>query len=168
VGKKRLDKVCGFLEKVLKSLIIILMAVMVVLIFANVICRYFLGSAIAWSEEISRFILIWMAFFGAILAYINNEHLGLDLVVRKLPVRLGCAVETIAYLLIAYSLCLLITGGYALAENSITWLSPATGTSYGYVYMIVPICASIMLVQTGCKLIKKLRIVFTGKEEISC
>jgi TRAP-type C4-dicarboxylate transport system permease small subunit len=168
VEKRRLEKVYGFLEKALKSLIIILMAVMVVLIFVNIICRYFLGAAIAWSEEVSRFILIWIAFLGTILAYVNNEHLGLDLVIRKLPVRLGGVVETIAYLLIAYSLCLLIKGGYALAEHSMSWLSPATGTSYGSVYMVVPICASIMLVQTGYKLIKKLRIVLAGKEEIAC
>ena len=161
------------LETILKYVIFLFMAFIVVLVFSNVISRYFLGAAIAWSEEISRFLLIWMAFFGTILAYIRDEHLGLDLVVKKLPPRAAAAVGIVAHLLIAYALWLIINGGYDLAMRSMDWLSPATSTSYGLIYLVVPVTCAVMVLQTAFKIARFVKQLLRGnaedtKEGVSC
>lgn len=80
-----IEKIYGVCEKILRYITGVLLAGMVVVVFSNVISRYFLNAAIAWSEEISRFMLIWLVFLGANLAYINDEHLGLDILVKAVP-----------------------------------------------------------------------------------
>ena len=83
-----LDKAYSILQKTIRFMLCVLLTCMVVIVFANVICRYYLNAALAWSEEVTRFMLIWMVFLGAVLAYVNDEHLGLDILVKSLPRRL--------------------------------------------------------------------------------
>ena len=167
-GKGKFSTIFNALGKVLNFVIFILMALIVIIVFTNVICRYFIGSAIAWSEEVSRFMLIWLSFLGAILAYIRDEHLGLDIVVKKLSVKAAAIVGIITDLLIVYALWLIISGGYSLAQQSMDWLSPATSTPYGYVYLAVPICGWVMLLQTCFKIAHHVKKLITGKEELPC
>jgi TRAP-type C4-dicarboxylate transport system permease small subunit len=55
-----------------------MLAVMVVLVFGNVVLRYGFNSGIAVSEELSRFIFVWLVFLGSVLAARRREHLGMD------------------------------------------------------------------------------------------
>jgi TRAP-type transport system small permease protein len=64
------------LEKIARGIAGILITGMVLIVFSNVIGRYFLNSALAWSEEISRFMMIWLVWFGAVLAFITTSTSG--------------------------------------------------------------------------------------------
>ena len=154
-----IDKVYALIIKTIKYAVAILLVCMVIIVFSNVISRYFLKAALAWSEEVSRFMFIWLVFLGAVLAYQSNEHLGLDLITKKLPKKIGLVVAIICDLIVMYALFLITVGGQDLAIQSWKWLSPATSVSYGIVYLIVPICGGLMLLQTVLKLyyhVKKL------------
>lgn len=147
-----IDKVYAISQKLIKYAVAILLTGMVVVVFSNVVSRYFLKIAIAWSEEVSRFMFIWLVFLSAILAYANDEHLGLDILGKKLPEKIGQVVAVICDLIVMYALYLLTAGGQDLAVQSWKWLSPATSFSYGIVYLVVPICGGLMLLQTLLKL----------------
>ena len=69
-----LDLYCAFL----KGVIALCLAVMVVLVFGNVVLRYGFNSGIAISEELSRWLLVWLTFLGAIVAVREHSHLGVD------------------------------------------------------------------------------------------
>ena len=159
-----LDRMLNLLSKVLNLIISILLSLMVIIVFSNVIGRYFLHSALAWSEEISRFLFIWMVLFGSILAYVNDEHLGLDLLVRSLPVKAAQGVAVIADILILYAISLITAGGYRMTVESWTWLSPAASVPYGYVYVVVPFCGGILFIQTMLKTIKHVKVLVGSKE----
>ncbi len=58
---------------------------MVVLVFGNVVLRYVFNSGIPISEELSRWLLVWLTFLGAIVALRQHAHLGVDTLVRALP-----------------------------------------------------------------------------------
>ena len=60
----------------------VMLALMVVMVFGNVVLRYGFNSGIEVSEELSRFLLVWLTFIGAIVAMRENTHLGVDTVVR--------------------------------------------------------------------------------------
>lgn len=153
------DKLYGMLQKIIKYAVAILLTGMVVTVFSNVVSRYFLKAALAWSEEVARFMFIWLVFLSAVLAYVNNEHLALDILVKKLPEKIGYVVAIICDFIVMYALYLITVGGKTLAMQSWKWLSPATSFSYGVVYLIVPICGGLMLFQTVLKLyyhVKKL------------
>ena len=58
---------------------------MVVLVFGNVVLRYAFNSGITVSEELSRWLFVWMTFVGAVVALRDHAHLGMDSVVSRLP-----------------------------------------------------------------------------------
>jgi TRAP-type C4-dicarboxylate transport system permease small subunit len=67
--------------------LVIMLSAMVIMVFGNVVLRYGFNDSIISSEELSRFLFIWITFLGAIVAMRENAHLGLDSVVRKLSLR---------------------------------------------------------------------------------
>jgi TRAP-type C4-dicarboxylate transport system permease small subunit len=147
-----IDKVYAMIQKNMKYAVAILFTGMVVLVFTNVVSRYFLNFAIAWTEEVSRFMFIWVVFLSAVLAYVNDEHLKLDILEKKLPEKTGQVVAVICDLIVMYAIYLITAGGQNLAMQSWNWLSPAISFSYGIVYLVVPICGGLMLLQTLLKL----------------
>src|SRR6266513_3210091 len=78
-------KLLDFYCEVLKAAIAMCLAAMVVLVFSNVVLRYVFNSGIAISEELSRWLLVWLTFLGAIVALRQHAHLGVDTLVRALP-----------------------------------------------------------------------------------
>ena len=58
---------------------------MVILVFGNVVLRYAFNLGMTMSEELSRFLFVWLTFLGAIVAFREHGHLGVDMVVSRLP-----------------------------------------------------------------------------------
>jgi TRAP-type transport system small permease protein len=63
---------------------------MVVLVFGNVVLRYGFNLGITVSEEISRWLFVWLTFLGAIVAMREHGHLGVDTLVKRLPASGSC------------------------------------------------------------------------------
>ena len=80
-----MNRVVGWYCKGLEALIALGLAVMVVLVFGNVLMRYAFNSGITLSEELSRWIFVWITFLGAIVALREHGHLGTDMLVGRLP-----------------------------------------------------------------------------------
>ena len=142
----------------------LLMSLLVVIVFANVIARYYLSASLAWSEEVARFMLIWLVFLGAVLAYVNDEHLGLDIVVRLFPRRIRYGLAVVADLLVMLAIYFLIHGGAVLMRDSWEWGSPATDTPYGYVYTVVPACGILLFLQTIGKMFGHIQAMLRTEE----
>jgi TRAP-type transport system small permease protein len=79
---KVLDGFCRVLELLMAAAL----AIMVVLVFGNVVLRYGFNSGITVSEEISRWLFVWLTFLGAIVAMREHAHLGSDMLVSRLPI----------------------------------------------------------------------------------
>ena len=72
--------------RLIEIILVICMAVMLVMVFGNVMLRIFFNTGIDLSEEIPRFAFVWMTFLGAIIGMRKRAHLGVDIVVKMLPV----------------------------------------------------------------------------------
>ena len=110
------------------------LAVMVVLVFGNVVLRYGLNSGITASEEISRWLFIYLTFIGAIVGLYEHSHLGIDTLVIRLP-RWGkqlCFVVSHVLMLIATAMLML--GSWQQTLINVDNEAPATGLSMGIVY----------------------------------
>ena len=69
--------------RALEALIALMLAIMVVMVFGNVVLRYGFNSGITVSEEVSRWLFVWMTFLGAIVAVREHGHLGTDMLVAR-------------------------------------------------------------------------------------
>lgn len=110
-----IDALCRFFG----LLMVVALALMVLMVFGNVVLRYGFSSGIAISEELSRWLFVWLTFLGAIVAIHRRSHLGTDLLVSRLP-RAGkrlCFV--VAHLLMIY-MCWLMGRG-AWQQTLINW-----------------------------------------------
>jgi TRAP-type C4-dicarboxylate transport system permease small subunit len=67
--------------------LVTMLCLMVIMVFGNVVLRYGFNDGIISSEELSRYLFIWITFLGAIVTMRDNAHLGLDSLVRRLSLR---------------------------------------------------------------------------------
>ncbi|MDM0075830.1 TRAP transporter small permease [Variovorax sp. J2P1-59] len=125
-----IDRCCTGIEAV----IAFFLAVMVVLVFGNVVLRYGFNSGITVSEEVSRWLFIWVTFLGAVVALKEHGHLGVDMVVQKLPPLGKKICLALGHLIMLYIVWLLFQG--SLAQARINWdvTAPVTGASMAVVY----------------------------------
>ena len=113
--EKLIDGYC----QLISYLIAALLAVMVVLVFGNVFMRYAFNSGFSISEELSRWLFVWMTFLGAVAALRSNAHLGTDMLVGKLGPLGKKICMGLSLLLMLYCLWLLFKGSYD--QSVINW-----------------------------------------------
>ena len=101
-----MKSVADLLERVTEWIMALMLAVMVGLVFGNVVLRYVFNSGIVAAEEIARLMFVWLVFLGATVALRHQRHLGLEI----LQSRLVCAV--IAHLMMLYALWLFMQGSW--------------------------------------------------------
>src|SRR6476620_3405566 len=150
-----LDLYCGLL----KGVIALCLAVMVVLVFGNVVLRYGFNSGITISEELSRWLLVWLSFLGAIVALREHAHLGVDSLVRMLPAFGKRICFVINYCLMLFADWLLLAGSWRQTIINIDDRAPATGLSLGIFYAV----GVIFGVSVGIMLIYDLFRVVSGQ-----
>ena len=133
----------------LKVAIAICLAAMVVLVFGNVVLRYVFNSGIATSEELSRWLLVWLTFLGAIVALRQHAHLGVDTLIRMLPRRGRLLCFVASYGLMLYADWLLTLGSWKQAVLTFGDSAPASGISVGLFFyssgLVFGVSAAVIL-----------------------
>jgi TRAP-type C4-dicarboxylate transport system permease small subunit len=128
--QKLIDKYC----QALSWLMVLFLALMVAMVFGNVVMRYGFNSGITLSEELSRWLFVWMTFLGGVVALNERAHLGTDSLISRLPVagRKLCLAASLSLMLFV---CWLIFQG-AWEQVKINWdsTSAVMETSMGYFY----------------------------------
>ncbi|AOF87589.1 tripartite ATP-independent periplasmic transporter, DctQ component family protein [Hydrogenophaga sp. RAC07] len=125
-----IDKYC----QALSWLMVLFLALMVVMVFGNVVMRYGFNSGITLSEELSRWLFVWMTFLGGVVALNERAHLGTDSLISRLPVA-GRKLCLAVSLMLMLFVCWLIFQG-AWEQTKINWdsTSAVMETSMGYFY----------------------------------
>ena len=127
---KFLDGYCRLLE----ALMALALLLMVVLVFGNVVLRYAFDSGITVSEEVSRWLFVWLTFMGAVVALKEHGHLGTDMLIGRLGTTGKKVCLVIAQLLMLYVTWLLLTGSWAQAVINREVEAPVTGASVAIFY----------------------------------
>jgi TRAP-type C4-dicarboxylate transport system permease small subunit len=145
--------------KALEWLIALLLAVMVLLVFGNVVLRYAANSGITVSEELSRWLFVWMTFLGAVVALKEHGHLGTDMLVSRLGPTGKKVCLVLAQVLMLYATWLLFTG--SLAQAKINWEveAPVSGLSVAIFYA----SGIVFAVSTAVILLRELWRTLSGQ-----
>ena len=147
------------LAKLLDYTIALALAIMVVMVFGNVVLRYAFNSGITVSEELSRWLFVWLTFLGAIVALKEHAHLGTDMLTSRLGTT-GKKVCMVASILLMLWMCWLIfQGSLAQARINIDNEAPVTGWSMAIVYA----SGVVFAVPAALLLLRELFRVLTGK-----
>jgi TRAP-type transport system small permease protein len=151
-----IDKLLDYYCVALTKLMAVLLAMMVVMVFTNVVLRYAFNSGISVTEELSRWLFVWMTFAGAIVAVREHGHLGTDFLVGRLPVMGKKICLVIGYILMLYMCWLMLQGSWAQTLINMKTAAPATGWSQGWFYgtgVVFAVSAGVMLLLDLYKLV---------------
>lgn len=124
------DLYCRFLDAVNAVLLLAIL----VLVFGNVVMRYGFNSGILISEEVSRWLFVWLTFLGAIVALRERAHLGTDVVVGRLGRRGRIVCMVLAQAGMAYVTWLLLSGAVTQARLNLDVTAPVSGASMALFY----------------------------------
>ncbi len=158
-----MESISRAMDVALSYVVAFLLVAMSATVFGNVVCRYFLDASLAWYEEVSRFLLIWIVFLGAVIALIKGDHLGIDVLLLVLPPRTRRIVVVLTDVLVLVALAIMFQGAWEMAIDSLEsgWIASSVPIPYGWVYMVGPFSAALMFLQT---LIKTAGDIRTFKE----
>lgn len=140
-----MKKVSALLMNAVNVIMVFSLAVMVVLVFGNVVLRYVFNTGISFSEELARYLFVWLTFIGAIAALRNNQHLGLDTVVRRVPVPIRKIMLTVSILLMIYVCYLLLQGSWRMTVLNQHTKAPTTGLPLSVIYVAGIIAGGAMI-----------------------
>jgi len=127
---KLIDRICtlfGFL-------MVACLGLMVLMVFGNVILRYGFNSGITVSEELSRWLFVWMTFLGAIVAVRKHAHLGTDALVSRLPKAGKKACFVAAHILMLCMCWLMFRGAWQQAVINYETTSAVMQASMAWLY----------------------------------
>jgi TRAP-type C4-dicarboxylate transport system permease small subunit len=143
----------------LKLVTVLCLALMVILVFGNVVLRYGFNTGITVSEELSRWLFVYVTFLGAIVAMREHAHLGVDSLVKRLPPIGKKICLVISQLLMLFATWLFLQGSWLQTNINLDNAAPASGMSVGIVYA----AGIIFSISVGFILLADLYRVVSGK-----
>ena len=149
--------------KVLHGSGVVLFIDMCLLVLAQVVARKFF-EPLVWSEELARYLFIWVAFLGGVIAHQRRSHIHISLVVDRAGPKLKRALGVFADVAaITFSLIFVIKG-WRLIQNNLDIETVTLFFDFWVVYLIIPVSALATIVVVGTDLIAQLRGATAGKE----
>jgi TRAP-type C4-dicarboxylate transport system permease small subunit len=141
------QRLCDVLARVAGVLSMVCLAAMTLAILINVFFRYVLNSPLAWPPELSRFLMVAVTLLAAGLALRKGAHVGVTVLVTRLPIRAQAVVFSINSLLMAGFLAVLLWQGFILAFfEGPRQTAPSLGISMMFAFIPLPLGAALMLV----------------------
>jgi len=130
--------------KLLELLVVLCLVAMVVMVFGNVVLRYAFNSGITVSEEMSRYCFIWLTYIGAMVAMKEGGHLGVDTLVKHLPIGGKKLCLFLSESLMLFCNALFLIGTWRMHELQVTNVSPVVGISMIWIYGIGYVVSLVM------------------------
>ena len=150
--KSRGDRLIRFTEGTLRMLgylLILLMGILVLDVVWQVLARYLMKSPSSFTDELARFLLIWVGLFGSAYALGKKRHLAIDLFVNRLKGKKRVvAGDVIRLMILLFIVPVLVVGGTRLVWITLTLkqVSASLAIPLGVVYLALPISGLLMVV----------------------
>ena len=143
-----MQKITKWIDIGLRQFLITLMALLVLAVSWQVFTRFIMRDPSSYTEELARFLLIWIGLLGASYALRTKAHLGIDILLNKSVGTQKKIVEVIVYgFIILFSFFIMILGGYRLVSITLdlNQLSASMGIKMGYIYLVLPLSGALMI-----------------------
>ena len=150
--------------------------VVVIVMAVQVFFRYVLNDSLIWAEELCRYVLIWMAFLFAGVAFHRGEFVALDIVERALPRTWRFILKIVVTIPVFVFLWLMVTNGYTYASRftvqtlpafDFIWMSITNGrtlnVSIFWVYIAVSVGCGLLLIHMIVALVLEARTLVSGR-----
>jgi len=155
-----------YLDAGFRWFLALLMAAMVLCVTWQIVSRYLLADPSQWTEELARFLLIWIGLLGGSYAYHVKMHLGLDLLSQKLRGNPRKVYAVVVHALVAvFSAAVFVVGGLRIVQmtTELKQYSAALGVPMAFVYSALPISGAMLILYAVVGMVAALR----GDDDLS-
>ena len=142
-----LHRVSGVLKRGTEFVVMGMMAFLVVIVVASVFFRYLLLSPLTWSEEVGRYVMIWLGFLAASIAVREGLHVGVDFLIHWVRPELGVWLRTLARGAMVIFLLTVMGYGFILVSDLWEQWSPVMDIRMTWPYLAIPVGCLLMLIQ---------------------
>ncbi|GIN19563.1 MAG TPA: TRAP transporter small permease [Bacillus bacterium] len=158
----KLNKILN--EKLEEWILVASMIVLVILVVGQVFARYVLNFSIGWSEELARYLLIWIAWIAASYAVTKNAHIRVEIIKDRFSARIKQIIELIVLIIwFGFAAFLAFEGtNFVLQVQTTNQVSPSLGADMWIVYLAVPVGGVLM----GIRLIQQAIRIFKDPEHL--
>lgn len=159
---ERIDARAEAICRALEAICGLVLMVMTVIIAMLVTTRNFLGFSYPWSEELTRYLLVWLSLLGAAVLTKRDDHIRFEFLADRMP-RVPLALLSIVLrVLVLGFLWILLQQSWAVANARASTHSPALGLSMMVPYLAIPVSAALMLLATLLNIWGDLRRLVRG------
>ncbi len=140
-----MDKMFKTLRSILYGVSVTAMGLMLVIIFLQVVARYAFNHSFEWSEELARFLFVWVVFLGSALIMGESGHLAVQILPTRFRGTLfGLALDIFINLCGYAFILLLLVQGTKMTSIMTFQTAPGMNISMSWVYCVIPISAALM------------------------
>jgi TRAP-type C4-dicarboxylate transport system permease small subunit len=140
-----IDVVSHQVNRLAEGATAVCLAAMTLLVGVQIAGRFLFNYSIFWSDELTRFLLIWVAFLGMSAGVRRGAHPGIDSLVRAVPPRAGRLIVSLAVCCSLIFFAVMTWYGSLLAFRTWAQRSPSLGLRMGIPYLAVPAAGALML-----------------------
>jgi TRAP-type C4-dicarboxylate transport system permease small subunit len=140
-----------FIRKTTEFVIIFLFAVLVAVVFYQVVARYIFNDPPSWTEELARYCQVWIILLTSSICIRKGSHLAVDYMGHKLRGRLKRKINIVMSTLIALYVLVVTVFGWKLMVVGQYQLSPALQVKMSFVYVVFPLSGVLMLMEAIIK-----------------
>jgi TRAP-type C4-dicarboxylate transport system permease small subunit len=155
-----LSRMIAAIDTAFRAVLAALMATMVLCVTWQIVSRYLLGAPSIWTEELSRFLLIWVGLLGGSYAYHVKMHLGLDLLTARLPPRAKRLQALFVHAAVmVFAIAALIVGGFRLVwlNYELDQYSAALDVPMAAVYSSLPLSGLMLVIYAAMAMVQDAR-----------
>ena len=141
-----LEKFFKFYDNLIKWILVAIVASFIVIVFAQVICRYVFNNSLTWSEELARTLFVEMIFLAAPLAVLDKRHITVDILHQYMN---KSSKRVLFIFLNAFSFlffCFLAVSGFMLMRSNTLQKTAALQIPMYLIYAIIPITSVMMAI----------------------
>ncbi len=151
-----LEVLSRHLNRGIEALLVVLGASMSAVVAAQVFSRYALNYSLFWSEELARYLLVWLSFLGATVAYYRGLHPGVDAVYARLPPGARRAASVAVHLASLLLFGIMVVYGWRFAHFVRFQISPALHVPKWIPHAVLPLSGAVLALHALGFLIREL------------
>lgn len=133
------------LNKGTEGFTMILLVIMVLLVFFQIVSRAMFSTSFSWTNELARYMMVWLAFLGGGIAFQHRAHIGIEAIVERFSGKSRKFIQLVVMVICIVFFVILIVTGLEFTTSSMTQSSPALNIPMGLVYLALPISGILQI-----------------------
>ena len=153
--KTILDRISDGLDKICGAICVLMIAAMVILTTSQIVFRTWF-TALPWSDEVTRYLLVWSTFLGATCVYRHSGNISITFIQEAFPAKVAKVLRVLVHAVCFVLFAVLLYYGWLYAVNT-NMTATALPIKMSYIYLCVPISMVILLIHALVMIIDEIK-----------